>query len=378
MALIRRILYYLCVTVVAAISLVLTLGILGAMVFLLSGSPTQTPEASPVAPIADKFDMRMTNALSGALEGILTVDPVYWLSDRDLTAPEPDAANSGTATDPAQLQWLLDEAADMLYLEDPLFSAQTPVKPDTQITYYLDKTIFCVTWKQVIGGGVYTFSEVKIAHPSQLRRSLSGGKYNSGILYTTTEMARSVNAVTAISGDYHSHRPMGVVVDQGQVYRAQGEQLDTCYIDDNGDMLFTTAGQITGEADAKAFVEEHNVRFSLSFGPVMLREGQLQVPDQYATGEINKDFARAALCQLGRLHYLLVTVNIENYAYTMPTMKEFAAELQALGVPTAYALDGGQTASLVTMDQLINSVSYGSERRISDILYFATAVPDGG
>ena len=54
------------------------------------------------------------------------------------------------------------------------------------------------------------------------------------------------------------------------------------------------------------------------------------------------------------------------------------AVLLDLGVPTAYALDGGQTATIVMNDRLINKVSYGSQREISDILYFATAIPDAG
>ena len=42
----------------------------------------------------------------------------------------------------------------------------------------------------------------------------------------------------------------------------------------------------------------------------------------------------------------------------------------------AYALDGGQTAAIVMNDQLINKVSYGAQRKISDIIYFATAIPE--
>ena len=52
--------------------------------------------------------------------------------------------------------------------------------------------------------------------------------------------------------------------------------------------------------------------------------------------------------------------------------------LKELGVTTAYALDGGQTSTIVTGNKLINPVDYGGERETSDIIYFATAVPDGG
>jgi exopolysaccharide biosynthesis protein len=44
----------------------------------------------------------------------------------------------------------------------------------------------------------------------------------------------------------------------------------------------------------------------------------------------------------------------------------------------AYCLDGGQTATIVLNDQLVNRPAFGTQRQISDIIYFATAVPDGG
>ena len=62
----------------------------------------------------------------------------------------------------------------------------------------------------------------------------------------------------------------------------------------------------------------------------------------------------------------------------MPTINRFAMQIDKLGCDKAYTLDGGQTAVIVMNDQLINSVHYGYQREISDIIYFATAVPDGG
>jgi exopolysaccharide biosynthesis protein len=59
-------------------------------------------------------------------------------------------------------------------------------------------------------------------------------------------------------------------------------------------------------------------------------------------------------------------------------MPQFADQMAAFGAEQAYALDGGQTAVIVTGDKLINRPSYGYQRQISDIIYFATAIPDGG
>lgn len=302
-------------------------------------------------------------------------ETLYRLEDEDLVAPKPDPEKFGTAQDPAQLQWLLEEAQELLEGQKTLFTADTVIKEGSTVHYYLDETIFAVTWKQVEEECVYTMTEVKVAHPSQFRRFFAGGEYGSGTLYTTTQMAESVNAVAAASGDYHGYRRFGVVVNNGQVFRARSQFLDTCYVDENGDLLFVSAAETGTEEEIQQYVDENNIRFSISFGPVMILDGQVCVPGRYNSGEINQPYARAALCQMDKLHYVVVTANTEKPHYSMHTVRSFAENLCRLGIPTAYALDGGQTASIVMNNELINNVSYGSERKISDILYFATAIP---
>lgn len=360
---------------VMAVSGVLTLGLLLGM--LTMGSTPAAASAGNID-VMDTFERDLANQVSGVLEGVIPTRRVYQLSDSDIVAPEPDPDGYGQTGDPAQMRSVLDQAAVLLEGQQTLFTIETPIKDGSTIHYYLDETIFAVTWKQVVDDCTYTFSEVKIAHASQLRRFLSEGKYNSGILHTTTEMSASVNAVVASSGDYYGYRSIGIVVNDGQVYRGMGHYLDTCYIDENGDLLFSYAGDFTDKETAQKFVDEHNVRFSLCFGPVMVLEGEYCVPATYNSGEINDPYARAALCQMDKLHYVVVAANAEEPNYSMPTVGEFGRRLQEMGIPTAYALDGGQTAAIVMNDQLINTVSYGYQREISDIFYFATALPDSG
>lgn len=363
--------------VVVAVCIGISVFILG---ILLMGSPVSSVPASESVRLglAAKYNRFITNEVSDALKGIVTIPKEYWLNDADRVAPKPNPECFGQAKTVAELQWLLDEAAPLLDGQTTLFNAETPVKPDTVVNYYLDETIFAVTWKQVVNGGAYTFSEIKVAHPSQFRRFLAGGEYGSGALYTTTEMSQSVNAVVAASGDYYSYRPYGTTVLDGITYRANDTTLDICFVDENGDLLFVHKGTLPNKEDVERFVEENNVRFSLAFGPIMIEEGELCVPPVYVTGEISKKLARAALCQLGPLHYVVVTVNLEPYSVNMPSVKLFAQSLLDLGIPNAYSLDGGQTASIVMNNELINSVSYGDQREISDIIYFATALPEGG
>ena len=328
--------------------------------------------------LMDKFDMYMTNEISNALDGVLSVEKVYWLSDNDLVAPEPNQECFGIADDASSLQWLLDDAAELLDGQDTYFTTETKVWDQSDVMYYLDETIFAVTWKEQLGGCVYTFSEVKIADGSQFRRFLAGGEYGSDKQYVTTEMAASVNAVVASSGDFYKYRRQGVIVYDGTVQRVDGDYVDTCYVDDKGDLLFSYRGEITTMEQAQQFVDENNIRFSIAFGPVLIDEGKRVVPWGYALGEIDDFFPRAALCQRDELHYIIVVCNREGGYNNTTTIWGFCDKVEKLGCKKAYTLDGGQTAVIAMNDQLINAVHFGTQRQISDIFYFATALPGGG
>lgn len=340
------------------------------------GSGVQT-NAADLA-IMDRFDMQMTNRISSALDGVLAIEKVYWLNDNDLIAPEPDPNNFGTAQ-PADMEGFLEDAQFLLKGERTLFSTDLETYRGEAVTYYLDKTIMVITWRQNIDNFVYTISEVKIAHPSQFRRFLADGAFGSDKQYYTTTMAQTVNAVTASSGDYYKYRQYGIVVYDGQVMQFNN-QIDTCFINDEGDMIFSRQGELTTLEEAQKFVDENNIRFSLAFGPVLVDNHQKEVSPGYFVGMVDLLRSRAALAKMGDLHYLLVTANYGDLGECQDsiTVYKFTDQMMAFGVEKAYALDGGQTAVIVTNDQLINRPDWGEQRMISDIIYFATALQDGG
>lgn len=340
------------------------------------GAPATTGDSGVRNP-GEKYRMYVAGQVGSALEGIYDVERVYWIDGSDPVAPKPDA-NAFAEADPGELDFLPKKAAKLLDGQELFFSGQVQTSPGTRVRYYLDDTILAITWKQVLDGGTYTFSEVKIAHPSQFRRFLAGGEFGSDKLYITTQMASSVNAVVASSGDFYSYRQAGTLVYDGKVRRIHNGLVDTCYVDENGNLHFTGRDEQMDEDQAQAYVEENRIRFSLAFGPVLIREGEVVTPSGYAVGEINDCYPRSALCQLGKLHYLLAVVNAEGENQTVPTIHRFARNLCGWGITTAYALDGGQTAVIAMDGELINAVLFGYQRKISDIIYFATAIPEGG
>lgn len=360
----------------SVLCVVLTIGILSVIFLGNSFGGADADQASSNLELLDRFDIFVTNTISNAMEGVLHMDKVYVLSDSDQVAPEPKQENFGTTDDPASLQWLFNKVHQQMEGQELLFNAETPIMEGSSVQYYLDDTIFAVTWKQPLRNAVYTFSEVKIQHPSQFRRFLADGQYGSDKQYLTSQMASSVNAVVASAGDFYKYRFDGLLVYQSDVKRYNSAILDSCFINDEGDLIFSKAGELTSYEDLQEFIDDHNIRFSLSFGPILIDEGKYCVPWYYPVGEISGNFSRAAICQLGPLHYLLVTVNDEGRYVNFPTLYSFAEVLLEIGIEKAYTLDGGQTATIVMNDQVINRVSYGAERYISDIIYFATAIPE--
>lgn len=328
---------------------------------------------SETGAVLDHFDMYMTNVTSEALEGILAIDKVYWLQEEDPVAPEPDPEKYGITTDPGDLEPVIGNARKLLKDRDLIFRTDVSLAPDSTVTWYQDETILSITWQQNDGAAIYTCAETVIAHPSQFRRFLSGGEFGSGQLNLATQMAADVNAVTASNGDFYGYRGYGNLVYNGEVKMAENRYLDTCYVDENGDLLFRDLNTVYKKQDVQAFVTEQNIRFSLAFGPILVEDGKVVAKHHYAIGETERPYSRAALCQIGPLHYMFVTVNRRGRDVT-----QFARYLQEMGIPRAYALDGGQTSTIVMNDQLMNPVDYGGQRQTSDILYFATAVPDGG
>lgn len=310
-----------------------------------------------------------------------TLPPIrkqYWIEEGTLVAPEPNQALFGRTSDREELAKVLKDAKWLLDGQKTYFQPDQQLYEDSIVRYYLDDSIFAITWQEVHDDSVYTFSEIKVSHPSQFRRHLAGGEYGSDMQYLTTEMAAEVNAVVASAGDFYRFRDFGAVVYQGEAKRVEGTYAETCYIDNNGDLHFTYGGDVLTVEDVQKFVEERNIQFSLAFGPILVDNYEVVPHSWYGVGEINEGYARSALLQMDTLHYIVVTANTTGIHQEIPTVEQFRNNIAATGCRMAYCLDGGQTATIVMNDELVNRPVYGQQRKISDIIYFATAVPDGG
>lgn len=240
-------------------------------------------------------------------------------------------------------------------------------------TEYQDESMTVTIEAHQVGATTCHVARVKIADPSQLRSASAYG-FNRPQTEMTNTIARRVKAVVAINGDYYSYTGKGYMIRQGKLYinKPYGDR-DVLLIDEKGD--FHIEPKATAETLAK--YETMGIINSFNFGPGLVVDG-------VALKEYGHDFnsgdtyaQRSAIAQMkkGEMEYLLITCEgpMESKGGGM-TMVGFAEFIASLGVETAYNLDGGNSASMYFNGKKVNAIGNKDERRISDIIYFASAV----
>jgi len=352
---------------------------------------TVTPSAAATPTITDltsDFNSHINSAAVHASEGFVPAsastqtsapEKEYMLDRDQVVCPEPNAAYFKQTTSNNDIALVLSAAEELLDGQDVFWDPARERMPDSVIHYYMDETILVLNWKEIIDRACYTFTEVKIMDPSQFRRYFADDSYESDTVLYASEMAAYVNAVAGFSGDFYRRRTQGVVVYHGDLYRVEDRAYETLYVDMNGDFHFTYSEELGTIEKGEQYVRDHNINFTLTFGPVIIDNGEKVVPDSYPLGEINDPYARAVVCQLDSLHYLMVQVTGKSNTTWNSAKRvwEVADVLHELGgIKMAYVLDGGQTATCVINDEVINYVVFGYERLMTDIFYFNTAIPN--
>ena len=233
---------------------------------------------------------------------------------------------------------------------------------------YLDSTISVQIKTIRAYRSTIQLAYVQIADPSQMRVHLAR-PYPSKYTIRADVLAKRMNAVFAINGDYFSYHSNGVVYRDGKLLRNQpNEQYDTLIVDDNGD--FTIISPTTKES-LEAY--QGTIVQSFSFGPGLVVNGEKKSGFKQKFCVPENRTQRMGIAQLGPLSYLVIaTEGPENKGSTGLTMDEFAQLMYDMGAINAYNLDGGSSSSMVLDNHKINALSTSKVRPIGDIIYFAT------
>ena len=331
------------------------------------------------ADVTNTLDLRTQQLREFAVQDQPYQSLHYSIEETATVAPVPNPAGFGTTEDPAVVSALLETvwAKNLIRGQTLCWSPEIEFLPGKPIRTYLDESILMIEWQEEECGMVGTFSEVFISDPSQIRRKIAGDAYEYQHFFLATQLAQQCNAVLATGGDlYHHGRNCGIVVYDRTIYRFD-QSVDTCYITTSGDMLFSYRNQFSSQEEAQRFVEENDILYSLCFGPVMIDNGEDVTPGSYPYGEIWDTYARAAFGLLGERHYLNMNLNCgTGVLYNYANLRQAADVMVQRGCIKAYTLDGGQTCCTIVNGELVSPVQFGNERYTSDILYYATAIPN--
>lgn len=349
-----------------------------ALTALYIRSPEGIPAAAARTDLTARYTDRINNTLSSAMEELAFIPKIYRIPE-GAPAPKPDPEGFGSTKDPAEVLAVIDRAKNVLGDQTVVaWTPETECWAGSDIRWYQDDSMLAIIWDEVCSGNVTTFCEVKISDPSQLRRKLSGDRYGSGVQVFASRLAAEDNAAVAINGDFYAFRTNGIRIWQETLYMVEGWEIDTCFFNKDGDMLFARRGELTNWEAVRAYMAENDISFSLCFGPVLVDNGENVTPWSYPIGEIDELYSRSVIGQIDELHYLLAVTNVYSGYTFAQTAHQMAELMVARGCQKAYALDGGQTATMHLNGRLITSPVFGSEREVSDAICFASAVPEGG
>ena len=256
-----------------------------------------------------------------------------------------------------------------LQTEEPV-PAETEPPFETVITdrsYICEEFSIIITEERYLETTLY-IAEVILTSPDQLKAAFAFNTYGRNVKDTVQNTAEAVNAVFAVNGDYYGYRKSGYVIRNGVLYR------DSVYSATQEALIIGYDGTLSSvyekNVPAQQLLDEGAMHV-LSFGPTLIQDGQIL--NNNLESRDKKANPRCAVGMIEPLHYIFVVANGRTSEDRGLTTLELARVFQKFGCSFAYNLDGGGSATMVFMGNVLNDPRSGKgeakEREVSDIVY---------
>ncbi len=213
-------------------------------------------------------------------------------------------------------------------------------------------------------------AEIILSDSSYLKTGLAENSFGTNVKEKTSEIAEENNAILAINGDYYGFRDYGYVMRGGYLYR------DVMTEGGNEDLVIYEDGSmdIINESDISAQELMANGAVQIfSFGPGLIADGEILVDENSQVEHEDQSNPRTAIAMVEENHYIFMVADGRTSQSEGLSLEEMAIVLSSYGCETAYNLDGGGSATMVFMGELINNPTTNGrdikERSVSDIVY---------
>ena len=212
-------------------------------------------------------------------------------------------------------------------------------------------------------------ADVQINNPALLKTAFANSSYGKNITEKTSAIAKEVNAILAINGDYYGVQESGYVLKNGIVYRSTASK-------NQEDLVIYRDGtfEIINESNISINELVENGAYNiLSFGPALVENGNISVGAKEEVDRAMASNPRTAIGIIDNLHYVFVVSDGRTNTSEGLTLYELAEFMNKIGANTAYNLDGGGSSTMYFNGKLINNPTTNgnkvSERSVSDIVY---------
>ncbi len=239
----------------------------------------------------------------------------------------------------------------------------------TENSYIDENTQISINTIREYNTDIY-IAEIIVSDSSQLMAGLAENSFGTNVKEQTSVIADANDAIIAINGDYYGFRDYGYVMRNGYLYR------EVEIPNGNEDLVIFEDGnmEIIEESDISAQeLAELGAMQIFSFGPGLISDGEITVDEESKVDREDESNPRTAIAMIEPNHYIFMVADGRTQISEGLSLYEMAMVLSKYDCEVAYNLDGGGSATMVFMGEVVNNPTTNGrtfkERSVSDIVY---------
>ena len=176
---------------------------------------------------------------------------------------------------------------------------------------------------------------------------------------------------------YHHREPSPLIIANGEVLSNDPDKevphIQLYWIDGDGRLRFAPKAleEMTAQERGALYgdIIGSGARNTITWYPALIEDHKALPVADWIQRRFNGKLRKQAFCQVDDHNFIIVSTNIKG-GMTFPALQKY---LLNLGVRTAVALDGGNSASMLVKPKGSTTVERvnGGSRRLSMVMYFA-------
>lgn len=232
--------------------------------------------------------------------------------------------------------------------------------PQASDNYYVSENVNLTVSTTTFADTACHVADIYIADIGHLITAFGEDKFGRSYTEHPRTFAKRFKALVTLSGDYYGARSDGVVIRNGMLYRDKASSRDVCVLYWDGSMKTFSPRNFDAETEMK-----NGAYQAWNFGPALL-DSQGNAKKEFNT-DVFKANPRAAIGYFEPGHYCFVMVEGRNEQTEGLTMAQLSKFMHNLGCTQAYNLDGGQSATMVKLEDTYGNPVNGG-RELSDVI----------